>query len=284
MAKLNRFTSFMGYAFSPVFQKLVYKGMRAKPILPREIKKATDLGNIDLNKTKFVAHRGLSGIKPENTAPAFIAAGEHGNYYGLECDTHMAKDGVWMIVHDPNLNSLYDASGDVKNLTSEELQSIKMIRGANIDKHSDVKMCTLQEYVDICKKYNCRPIIEIKDSRTEKMQDFYDFLVKNGIEKTCVVISFIIEDLKALNKIDKDIEMWYLVNYLTHHNIKQAIDSGCKGMDFACSFNACRPEMIRKVIKKGLVAACWTVDDKDALKSMVDAGVTYITTNSILPE
>ena len=284
MKKLNRFTAFMGYKFSPVFKKAVYKNMRKKPISPMELKKATELRDIDFGTTKFVAHRGLSGVNPENTAPAFEAAGKHGNFYGIECDTHMATDGVWMVAHDPNLETLFSGEGDIKEHSSEELLKLKMLRGANIGKHLDVKMCTLQEYIDICKKYNCRPIIEIKDPRTDKTQSFYDMLKKNGIEKTCVVISFILEDLQVLNKIDKELEMWYLVDYLTDKNIQQAVDSGCKGMDFSSDFNSPRPDMIKKLLDKGLVAACWTVDDKYHLDAMVNAGVTYITTNSILPE
>ena len=284
MRKLNRFTAFMGYKFSPVFKKAVYKNMRKKPISPMELKKATELRDIDFGTTKFVAHRGLSGVNPENTAPAFEAAGKHGNFYGIECDTHMATDGVWMVAHDPNLETLFSGEGDIKEHSSEELLKLKMLRGANIGKHLDVKMCTLQEYIDICKKYNCRPIIEIKDPRTDNMQSFYDMLKKNGIEKTCVVISFILEDLQVLNKIDKELEMWYLVDYLTNKNIQQAVDSGCKGMDFSSDFNSPRPDMIKKLLDKGLVAACWTVDDKYHLDAMVNAGVTYITTNSILPE
>lgn len=284
MRKLNRFTAFMGYKFSPVFKKVVYKNMRKKPISPMELKKATEFRDINFGTTKFVAHRGLSGVNPENTAPAFEAAGKHGNFYGIECDTHMATDGVWMVAHDPNLETLFSGEGDIKEHSSEELLKLKMLRGANIGKHLDVKMCTLQEYIDICKKYNCRPIIEIKDHRTDKMQNFYDMLKKNGIEKTCIVISFILENLQVLNKIDKELEMWYLVDYLTDKNIQQAVDSGCKGMDFSSDFNSPRPDMIKKLLDKGLVAACWTVDDKYHLDAMVNAGVTYITTNSILPE
>ena len=55
-------------------------------------------------------------------------------------------------------------------------------------------------------------------------------------------------------------------------------------MDFSSDFNSPRPDMIKKLLDKGLVAACWTVDDKYHLDAMVNAGVTYITTNSILPE
>ena len=121
MRKLNRFTAFMGYKFSPVFKKAVYKNMRKKPISPMELKKATELRDIDFGTTKFVAHRGLSGVNPENTTPAFEAAGKHGNFYGIECDTHMATAGVWMVAHDPNLETLFSGEGDIKEHSSEEL-------------------------------------------------------------------------------------------------------------------------------------------------------------------
>lgn len=281
--KLNKPASFLAYKFSPYVSKLVYKKMRRKPIEALELKNASDLTSRDLSGIKFVAHRGLSGVNPENTAPAFTAAGEQGGYYGFECDTHMAKDGVWMVVHDPNLDSLYNGEGDVKEKTSEELAQLKMIRGANIGKHLNVKMCTLQEYVDICKKYNVLPVIEIKDPRTETMQSFYDFLVKNDILESCVIISFILDDLKELNKIDKNLETWYLVDYLDSKNIQAALDAGCKGMDFSETFNASRPEWIKKVTDAGMIAACWTVDTKQQLEDMLSAGVTVITTNSILP-
>ena len=284
MSNLNKFTAFMGNAFKPMLSKVVYKNMRKKPIEPRTLQKASLLTDRELAHIKFVAHRGLSGVNPENTAPAYLAAAAHGGYYGIECDTFRSKDGVWMTVHDPNLDSLFNGEGDVRDHTKDELESLKMIRGANIGKFLNVKLCTLQEYVDICKSHNCRPVIEIKDPRVELMQDFYDFLVKNGIEKDCTVISFIITDLIELHRIDPELETWYLVDYLNSKNIQAAVDAGCSGMDFSSVFNACRPDWIKKVLDAGMVAACWTVDDAESLEAMLRAGVTVITTNSILPE
>lgn len=284
MKDLNKATSFLAAKFSPVFGKMFYKNMRKKPILPKELKKASEIANFDLTDIKFVAHRGLSGVNPENTLPSFEAAAEHGGYYGLECDCYLTKDNVWVIVHDPNLDSLYTGTGDVRDYTLEELHKLKMVRGANIERNQFVKMCTLQEYVDVCKKCSARPVIEIKDNRTELMENFYEFLKKNEILDSVVVISFLIENLRALHKIDPKLDLWYLVDYLNNKTINEAVEAGCSGMDFSANFNACRPEWIKKLLDKGLTAACWTVDDKKYLNAMLDAGVTVITTNCILPE
>ena len=47
---------------------------------------------IKKSKTKMIAHRGLSGIEPQNTSIAFAAAGNR-SYFGIETDVHITKDG-----------------------------------------------------------------------------------------------------------------------------------------------------------------------------------------------
>ena len=47
------------------------------------------MNTIKINKgtTLMVAHRGVSGLERENTAAAFVAAGNR-SYYGVETDIH----------------------------------------------------------------------------------------------------------------------------------------------------------------------------------------------------
>ena len=85
-----------------------------------------------------------------------------------------------------------------------------------------------------------------------------------------------------MRKIDENLEMWYLVNYITNKVIREAKKANL-GVAFCAQYNALRPEYIKKVLDNGLTAACWTVDDKDLLLKMLDCGVRYITTNSNLP-
>ena len=47
----------------------------------------------------MVAHRGVSGLEPENSIPAFIAAGNR-SYYGVETDVHVTGDGKFVVIHD----------------------------------------------------------------------------------------------------------------------------------------------------------------------------------------
>lgn len=262
---------------------VVYRCMRHQKIQPKELQHFSELVPNNEREIHLTAHRGLSAIYPENTAEAFTAGGKAG-FYALECDTHCTTDGTWVVLHDGPIKTMFDGTGDVKDYSYEEMRKKKMINGANIDKYPDAHICTLQEYIDICKTYGCRPMIEVKDTRTEKMQSLYSLLVKNEIVESCIIISFHISVLRALYAIDKTLEMWYLINYINDKRIQEAKFCGNAGIAFCAQYNAPRPEAIQKVHEAGLTAACWTVDSADLLKQMMDCGVKYITTNSILPD
>ncbi|MEG2080571.1 MAG: glycerophosphodiester phosphodiesterase family protein [Oscillospiraceae bacterium] len=268
---------------STIVGKIIYTRTRYKKISPKPLKKLSELVPENEKEIHLTAHRGLSAICPENTAVSFEAAGEKG-FFALECDTHCTTDGTWVVLHDSNLKTMLDSSGDVKSYSYDELLKMNIANGANIENYVDLKICTLQQYIDICKKYNCRPMIEIKDKRVEKMKDLYALLEKNDIQKSAIIISFYIEDLKEMLRIDSNLETWYLVHYITQKNIDQAIDAGKSGVAFCATYNADRPEWIKKIHSNGLCAACWTVDTPELLQKMLDADVKYITTNSILPE
>ncbi len=262
---------------------VIYRRMRYKKIKPKELKHFPELVPNNEKEIHLTAHRGLSAVYPENTAEAFRAGGEAG-FYALECDTHCTTDGTWVVLHDGQIKTMFDGTGDVKSYSYEEMLKKKMVNGANIEKYPDARICTLQEYIDICKQYGCRPMIEVKDKRIEKMQSLYDLLVQNEILESCIIISFHITVLRALYQIDKNLEMWYLVEYITDKKLREAKECGNAGIAFCAQYNAPRPEMIQKVHDNGLTAACWTVDTGELLQKMMDCGVKYITTNSILPK
>lgn len=66
------------------------------------------------------AHRGLhDDQKPENSMAAFRAALEAG--CGIELDVHLLKDGNLAVMHDSSLVRTTGQSGDIEDLTTEEL-------------------------------------------------------------------------------------------------------------------------------------------------------------------
>lgn len=60
--------------------------------------------------TSNVAHRGYSGVYPENTMRAFLEAVPAGAH-GLECDVQLTSDGEPVIIHDERLERTSDGNG-----------------------------------------------------------------------------------------------------------------------------------------------------------------------------
>ncbi len=66
------------------------------------------------------AHRGGAKLAPENTMVAF----EHGlalGSDGIECDVHLSRDGVPVVIHDKTLERTTDATGPVSARTAQDL-------------------------------------------------------------------------------------------------------------------------------------------------------------------
>ena len=120
---------------------------------------------------KVVAHRGCSGLEKENTASAFVAAGNR-SYYGIETDVHVTKDKKYVIIHD---DSTLRVSG--KELTVEEtdLETLRSISLSDTDGsfgRKDLIIPTLEEYIKICKKYGKVCVLELKNRfRKEEEKD-----------------------------------------------------------------------------------------------------------------
>ena len=124
----------------------------------------------------LIAHRGFSAVAPENTAPAFEEAGLAG-FGAAECDIYRTKDGVWVISHDINTYRMMDKSAFVESLTYDELMKFTYDNGSNIENYPDLKVCTLDEYLEICARYDMVPVIELKGKNNT---DHYDVLLKKA--------------------------------------------------------------------------------------------------------
>ncbi|HJQ27109.1 MAG TPA: glycerophosphodiester phosphodiesterase family protein [Blastocatellia bacterium] len=67
-----------------------------------------------------IAHRGASGLAPENTMAAFRLAAAMGAD-GFELDVQLSADGQPVVIHDARLNRTTDRVGAVASLTAAEL-------------------------------------------------------------------------------------------------------------------------------------------------------------------
>lgn len=239
---------------------------------------ASEVANAD---TKMIAHRGFRALEPENTLPAFEKAGESG-FWGAECDIYRTKDGVWVVQHDRNTARMMNTSKNVEKCTLDELYQYKTDNGINIDNYDDLKICTLEEYLEVCQKYGMTAVIEFKgDHNQEHYDEVVEMVAKYNVD--VIYISFQFENLEAMRKLT-DAPLMYLVQEVEDDDIELAKTIENCGIDFNGNKNdnlEFASEVIKEINDAGLEAGVWTIDDLDVMKTYVDLGVKYITTNAI---
>ena len=227
----------------------------------------------------LVAHRGMRSVAPENTTASFTAAGKHG-YWGAECDVYRTKDGVWIISHDSHTYRMMDKSAFIEKKTYEELMDMNVDNGVNIDKYEDLKICSLEEYLDICKKYNMTPVIELKGKNNT---EYYSEIVElaNQFEVNPVYISFHIENLQTMRRLTQ-CKMYYLVQKISEDDIQDAKSIENCGIDFNGNKDKnFKSDIIKKCQDAGLELGAWTINEEDALQKLEQYGITLITTDCI---
>lgn len=115
-----------------------------------------------MSDCKIFAHRGDSGRYFENTMRAFLGAVQKGAD-GIELDVHQTKDGQLVVIHDGELQRLAGIERRIDQLTSKELQRIKIGRSGyrRMFGHS---IPTLFDAVSFCAKHDLALNIECKET------------------------------------------------------------------------------------------------------------------------
>ena len=91
---------------------------------------------------RYFSHRGGRQEFDENTLSAFEASYQAG-YRGFETDVRITKDGVLVILHDPDLARTTDTSGIVEEMTAEQIRRVNTKGG-----HKVLFLDELMDWID----------------------------------------------------------------------------------------------------------------------------------------
>ncbi len=230
----------------------------------------------------FIAHRGLSSIYPENTIPAIQGAIDNG-FYGVEFDIHTTQDGIWILNHDSDIDKMTNGTGDIDEMTFNEIQQFTVDHGNNIESYADLKLPRLEDALKIIEPSGIIPYIEIKGYNIDAFENLLLILEQHNLSETAVIISFDMEALLAIRKLDKNIQLMYCTNTLTMEDVDTCIANGNIGVDINFGLIFKMTDEVKYAQDNGLTVACWTVDIPFAADLMNFYGIKFLTTNRILP-
>ena len=234
------------------------------------------------NGIKYIGHRGIGALAPENTLPAFELAGKLG-FWGAECDVRTTSDGNWMVLHDDTVNRMTNGTGKIKDISIAKVQALNIVSGKNIARYKDIKIPKLEEYLLTCEKSALIPVIEMKPADNVKYYDkFIQIIKKHGnIEKTIVISSSAIS-LNELRKRDTHLTLGLICSNITNENIYYVKSLGNAFID--SSYHNITKSEVHLCHENNIKVGAWTVDDIILARSLTQKGVDYLTTNKLLPQ
>ncbi len=246
---------------------------------PKELYSIADSAVIE-EEMHITAHRGVNAEAPENTLPAYQKAVEYG-YYSAECDIKLTSDNQWVLAHDSLLGTRFWQKGLVSRTDFDSIRSYTYKNGANFWLYPDLRIPTLDEFLDVFVGSKTRPQIEIKTSDYDMLYTVIDAVRAKGLAKQAIIISFDLKQLQILREYDADIELWYLCYGITQKKIDEAKSLGnCwLSADFATNTE----KSISRALSQGVGLSVWTVDSVKDAERMYKLGMRYIETDRLRP-
>lgn len=222
--------------------------------------------------TKFIAHRGSSKEKKQNTVAAFEHASESG-VFGIETDVRRTRDGVFVAFHDKSMARL---SGRYKIIEKTDFKDVRKLKV--YDRHLRHEVPTFLEYLQSCISTEKTAIVEIKSSLTSGQTSELIKEVKNEdyLTKT-VFVSFNKQVLQYIREELPDQPIQLLALKYKQDDLKYLQEFNF-GIDIY--HRQLTKERIEEYHELGIEVNCWTVNRKHRAKLLQQWGIDYITTDN----
>lgn len=233
-------------------------------------------------RVEITAHRGDPLRAPENTLPSLSAAAEAGAD-AVEWDVRICRSGTPMVIHDATVERTTNGTGAVADLSEGELR--RLDAGAWFSEaHAGTRIPTLDEVLELVAEAGVDGCCEVKALRgPDDAGPILGALRRHGLLERTAVISLEPEILRAFRRRDPDVRLGWLV--FEEAGMAPALDRvredlhGFLGPEAGLLVG--NPARTRDLLEEGISLGTWTVDETDTADTLLDLGVTRMTTNRV---
>jgi glycerophosphoryl diester phosphodiesterase len=237
---------------------------------------------------EIIAHRGYSARAPENTLAALRLAVEAGAD-AVEFDLHVTADGEPVLFHDFTLERTSGGRGRLDALKLEALRALDVGSwyGAAF---AGERVATLGEALELLARHRHphgpirRVYPEIKGWREDAdAAHIVDALRASGWSDAACVISLDWDVLERVRGHDRELELGLVFDddRLFDSALELAAGDGRTIIDPSYRLLLARPERAREAHARDVDIACWTVNDVESARRLVELGVRRLTTNEV---
>ena len=236
---------------------------------------------------KVIAHRGGSDLAPENTLAAFQNAIDLGVDM-IEIDVEQTSDSIVVVIHDEKVDRTTNGTGWVDSLSFAYVKTLDA--GSWFDKKfKNERIPSLEEVLQFVDG-RVILLVEIK-AGSERYpgieQRTAEAIQKYNAHSWTIVQSFNEKAIERVRLLDPGIETYYLLgrNFKQYYqeirnqiNQDTPIKPGYDGI--AVHHSMLDSKSVDSIKQFGLGVFTWTVDEVEAMKKMMDAGVDGIITDA----
>ena len=232
-------------------------------------------------REQVCAHRGASGVYPENTRAAFDAAAKVGAGW-IETDLQCLADGELVIFHDTHLGRTAPGTAQVTALSWPELVELDIggWKGAPFNSERPMRC---EDLIAWQAEASDRPGIvwEVKCEDEAPAVDAAAAAVTQRLRAVsnhrCIVSSFSRDVLVALRPQFSSIPMAIIAEALPDDGVAFCLEHGLEGMHL--DGHQVTHESARTVLDAGLALRCYTINDMQEAERLVSLGVSMIMTD-----
>ncbi len=240
-----------------------------------------------VSRPQLFAHRGGSGLAPENTLAAFDGAVALG-VDGLELDVRLSKDGVVVVHHDRLLDRTTNLTGPVERSTADELaradaawhfRSVVPGAPANPFRAQGVGVPTLAAVLE--RYRDLQIIVELKMNEPALAHAVIDAVRAARADERICIGSSGLRVLRTVRRLAPHIATsaareevrWALYRSWLRWPVKRVAYGGYQIPELAGRTRVVSPRFIAGAHDAGLGVQIWTVDEVSQARRLLDWGV-----------
>ncbi len=226
-------------------------------------------------ETAIIAHRGASGLAPENTLASFAKAIELGADY-FELDVQISSDDSLMLMHDDTIDRTTTGAGTIGSQTYSQLRILDA-GSWFAAQFSGEKIPTLSEALELAlaAPYRVGVVIEIKTTASGIEEKVLAEVTKRNMQDRVIVSSFNFNQIAKCKQLDASIPV-QLFGTIAQTQINQV---AAIGGEWVGTSGAISKALLDSTHAKKMFMNKWTVNSAAEMLPLVNLGVDAITTN-----
>ncbi|MGL4373078.1 MAG: glycerophosphodiester phosphodiesterase, partial [Turicibacter sp.] len=228
----------------------------------------TDKIGVQRGTIRYIAHRGLSDLAPENTMPSFALASRLG-YEFVETDVATTLDGEWVLLHDDRIDRTSTGSGKIADLTLSEVRTYDF----GVKKGTEflgTPIPTFEEFICFCATAGLHPYIELKKhGDIELIYKLVHVVLNYELDVTWISFSF--EHLKKISELTNRGARCGFLSVLNETSIEQVKTLG-ERVFIDCQFHTATKDLVAVARKNKVSVECFTVDQLEDVRHLIKIG------------